>query len=165
MCHRMPPPLFVLVCAIVYTPNKHALLSGILTKKHTPKAQQPNPVQQLCLYLYHYCDSSHLSDYFPLGSHKCTGTYSHGSLILTERTSLISKARIWVTHCLFSLNNNVLNTFFNCQWQNLSGFTFHRHGMWSPGIPAQLVKSSHELAKAGTQTMRRTISWSQVLAV
>lgn len=126
----MPPPLFVLVYAIIYT-QQTCIAQWYFDKKTHAKGMTTNPctiVVVVFVSLY-YCDSSHLSDYFPSCSHKCTYAYNHSSPILTERTSLISKAWILVTHCLFSLNNKVVNTFFNHQWQKLSGFTFHLHGM------------------------------------
>lgn len=151
-------PFCVSMCYNTYPANSHC--SVVFWQKTHAKGTATNPCTTVVVVFVSqcYCDFSY---YFPSCSHKCTYPHNHSSLMLTERTSRISKAWISITHCLLSLNINLLNTFFSHQGQKLSGFIFHLHGLWAPEILVQFVKDTHKLTKAGTQT----ISWSQAPAL
>lgn len=115
MCHWIPLPV---LCPDVlqYPPSKHTLLSGILAKNtcqgHASQSLYKNGCCISIPALLWFQSSFY---YFSSCSHK---TYNHCSSILTERILMVSKTWISITHCFFSLNNNLLNTFFIISGKN-----------------------------------------------
>lgn len=112
MCHGMPPPCFMLGCVTILTQQTYT--AQWYFGKSTCQGQGSQSLYKnggcisipalLWFQSSFYC--------FSCCSHKRTQTYSHCSPILTERILMVSKTWIFTTHCFFSLNNNVLNTFF-----------------------------------------------------
>lgn len=153
-------PFCASMCCRTYPANRHC--SVVFRQKCMTRARQTILVPWLWLYLYPR--STVIPVRFLIIFHLVhTNAHTHITTALPhcQKEPLISKAWISATRCLFSLNNSTLNTFFNCQWQKLRGFTFHLEGKWAPGFLEQLVGSSQELTKAKTQT-KRIISRSSV---
>lgn len=113
------PSLFcVRMCYNTHPANIHC--SVVFWQKTHARGMPANPCTRMVVVLasLHFCDSSHLFIIFHPVHTNAHKTYNHCSSILTERILMASKTWISITHCFFSFNNNLLNTFFIISGKN-----------------------------------------------